>query len=75
MIIAFNVFKSIANISQGIMVTGLMVSFLTTVFGYDTFILPRIGIIILKEMQKVNSSITVLNEPINQIILNFFSFI
>jgi hypothetical protein len=52
MITAFDAIESIGDVSQGMMAAGLKVSFLTTVFGAVTFILPRIGIIILKVLQK-----------------------
>lgn len=53
MIGAFDAIESMGDISSGMMAGGLKVSFLTTVFGAITFILPRIGIIILKGLQKV----------------------
>jgi len=34
------------------MAAGLKIAFLTTVFGSITFILPRIGIIVLRVLQK-----------------------
>ncbi|SFD04094.1 MotA/TolQ/ExbB proton channel family protein [Algibacter pectinivorans] len=52
MITAFDAIESIGGISQGMMAAGLKVAFLTTVFGCITFILPRIGIIILRGLQK-----------------------
>ncbi|WP_142785981.1 MotA/TolQ/ExbB proton channel family protein [Changchengzhania lutea] len=52
MISAFDAIESISSISQGMMAGGLKVAFLTTVFGCVTFIFPRIGIIILKGLQK-----------------------
>ncbi len=52
MISAFDAIESMGDISSGMMAAGLKVSFLTTVFGAVTFILPRIGIIILKALQK-----------------------
>ena len=52
MIGAFDAIESMGDISAGMMAAGLKVSFLTTVFGAVTFILPRIGIIILKAVQK-----------------------
>ncbi|MCB4808247.1 MotA/TolQ/ExbB proton channel family protein [Tamlana sp. 62-3] len=52
MITAFDTIESMGDISAGMMAAGLKVSFLTTVFGLVTFILPRIGIIILKCLQK-----------------------
>ncbi len=52
MIAAFDAVNAVGDISSGTMAAGLKVSFLTTVFGAVTFILPRIGIIILKVLQK-----------------------
>ncbi|TBN17448.1 MotA/TolQ/ExbB proton channel family protein [Hyunsoonleella pacifica] len=52
MITAFDTIECIGDVSHGMMAAGLKVSFLTTVFGAVTFILPRIGIIILKVLQK-----------------------
>ncbi len=52
MISAFDAIESLGNVSQGMMAGGLKVAFLTTVFGCITFILPRIGIIVLKYLQK-----------------------
>ncbi|GAA3568406.1 MotA/TolQ/ExbB proton channel family protein [Snuella lapsa] len=45
---AFDAISSMKDISLGMMSGGLKVSLLTTLFGSFTFILPRIGIIILK---------------------------
>lgn len=50
MIEAFDAIGAIGDISQGMMASGLKVSFLTTVFGAITFILPRIGILVLKAL-------------------------
>lgn len=52
MITAFDAIEAIGDISQGMMAAGLKVAFLTTVFGCVTFILPRIGIVILRALQK-----------------------
>ncbi|MEP1487352.1 MAG: MotA/TolQ/ExbB proton channel family protein [Algibacter sp.] len=52
MITAFDSFEGFGGVDAGMMAGGLKVSFLTTVFGCLTFILPRIGIIILKGFQK-----------------------
>ncbi|OEK08119.1 hypothetical protein A8C32_01270 [Flavivirga aquatica] len=52
MIAAFDAIDAIGDISQGNMAAGLKIAFLTTVFGCITFILPRIGIIILRALQK-----------------------
>ena len=50
MIAAFDAIGAIGDISQGMMAAGLKVAFLTTVFGCITFVLPRIGIVILKAL-------------------------
>ncbi len=47
---AFDTVEALENIS--VMGSGLKVSFLTTLFGSITFILPRIGIIVLKGIKK-----------------------
>lgn len=52
MIEAFDTIESIGNMSNSTMGAGLKVSFLTTLFGSITFIIPRIGIIVLKGLQK-----------------------
>lgn len=52
MIMAFDAISALGDVSQGMMAGGLKVAFLTTVFGCVTFILPRIGIIILKALYK-----------------------
>ncbi len=52
MISAFDAIGNIESVSAGIMAAGLKVSFLTTLFGSVTFILPRIGIIVLRSLQK-----------------------
>ena len=52
MIMAFDAISALGDVSQGMMASGLKVAFLTTVFGCITFILPRIGIIILKALQR-----------------------
>ncbi len=52
MITAFDAIESLGGVSQEMMAAGLKVAFLTTVFGALTFILPRIGIIVLKALQK-----------------------
>jgi MotA/TolQ/ExbB proton channel family len=52
MISAFDAIGAIGDVSTSIIAGGLKVSLLTTVFGSVTFILPRIGIIILKGLQK-----------------------
>ncbi|RMA57286.1 MotA/TolQ/ExbB proton channel family protein [Ulvibacter antarcticus] len=52
MISAFDSIEAIGEISTPMLAAGLKVSFLTTVFGCITFILPRIGILILRALQK-----------------------
>ncbi|MBD0831750.1 MotA/TolQ/ExbB proton channel family protein [Aestuariibaculum sediminum] len=52
MIMAFDAIDALGNASQSMIAGGLKVSFLTTVFGSITFILPRIGIVILRILQK-----------------------
>lgn len=52
MIEAFDAIESLDDMTQGVMASGLKVSFLTTLFGSITFIIPRIGIIILKALRK-----------------------
>ncbi|TXG39327.1 MotA/TolQ/ExbB proton channel family protein [Seonamhaeicola maritimus] len=52
MIQAFDAIDALGDVSQGMMAGGLKVALLTTVFGAITFILPRIGIIILKALHK-----------------------
>lgn len=49
---AFDAIESLENINSNMMAGGLKVSFLTTLFGSVTFILPRIGIIVFKGIQK-----------------------
>ena len=50
---AFDAVGAIGDIGQGVMAGGLKVSLLTVLFGSITFILPRIGIIILRGLQKI----------------------
>ncbi|MFT5217059.1 MAG: Na+(H+)/acetate symporter ActP [Glaciecola sp.] len=52
MITAFDSIEAIDNVSSGMMAGGLKVSFLTTLFGTLTFIISRIGLLILKGMHK-----------------------
>jgi biopolymer transport protein ExbB/TolQ len=47
---AFDTLEAVNDTAM--MASGVKVSFLTTVFGAITFILPRIGIIILRGIQK-----------------------
>ena len=49
---AFDTVDSIGGMKPEMMAAGLKVSFLTTIFGCITFILPRIGIIVLRGLQK-----------------------
>ncbi|WP_412985567.1 MotA/TolQ/ExbB proton channel family protein [Pontimicrobium sp. IMCC45349] len=52
MITAFDAIEAFDQMNSNIIASGLKVSFLTTVFGAITFIIPRIGILILRSMQK-----------------------
>lgn len=52
MITAFDSIEVIDNVSSGMMAGGLKVSFLTTVFGTFTFIVSRIGLIVLRGIHK-----------------------
>lgn len=52
MIEAFDAIEAIGDISQGMIAGGLKVAFLTMVFGTFTFIMSRIGIIILRALQR-----------------------
>ena len=52
MISAFDAIESIDNISSNMIAGGLKVSFLTTVFGTFTFIVSRIGLLILRGLHK-----------------------
>ncbi|MCF7567946.1 MotA/TolQ/ExbB proton channel family protein [Sabulilitoribacter arenilitoris] len=52
MINAFDSYEVFGDIDARMMAGGLKVSFLTTVFGCLTFILPRIVILVLRGMQK-----------------------
>jgi len=49
---AFDAIQSAGDISMGIMAGGLKVSFLTTLFGSVTFLLGRLGIIVLTILKK-----------------------
>ena len=49
---AFDAVQAVGNISLGVMAGGLKVSLLTTLFGSFTFLVARLGIIILIWMQK-----------------------
>jgi len=51
MIEAFDAIENINDNTLGAMANGLKISFITTLFGSITFIIPRIGIIILKTLQ------------------------
>lgn len=53
MITAFDAIGAIGDVSTSVMAGGLKIALLTTLFGAITFILPRIGIIILKALQNV----------------------
>ncbi|MFT7251164.1 MAG: hypothetical protein ACI9FW_000889 [Flavobacterium sp.] len=49
---AFDAIESIGNISTDILASGLKISFLPLVFGMFTFLLARVGIIILTLLEK-----------------------
>ncbi len=49
---AFDAIQANGNVSMGIMAGGLKISLLTTLFGSLTFLVARLGIIILIWMQK-----------------------
>lgn len=49
---AFDVIQSIDNIDSGLMAGGLKVSLITATFGLFTFIISRIGILILRGLLK-----------------------
>lgn len=50
LILAFDTIESFGKVSSEVLAGGLKVSLLTLVFGSITFILPRIGIILLKTL-------------------------
>ncbi len=52
LISAFDAIQSIGNISSEVLAGGLKVSFLPVVFGMLTFLIARIGIIILISIEK-----------------------
>lgn len=52
LITAFDAIESAGDVSMGMMAGGLKVSLLTTLFGLFTFIISRIGIIVLTLIQK-----------------------
>lgn len=52
MITAFDVISSWTSVDPIVLAAGLKVSFITTAFGCVTFVLPRIGIVVLKILQK-----------------------
>lgn len=49
---AFDVVQSLGDIDHGVMAGGLKVSLLTATFGLFTFVISRIGILILRWMKK-----------------------
>lgn len=49
---AFDVVQSLGDIDSGVMAGGLKVSLLTATFGLFTFVISRIGILILRWIQK-----------------------
>jgi biopolymer transport protein ExbB/TolQ len=52
MITAFDSIEAVGGINSGMLAGGLKVSFLTTLFGCITFIISRVGIIVLRALQK-----------------------
>jgi biopolymer transport protein ExbB/TolQ len=52
LITAFDSVEAMGNPDPSIFAGGLKVSLLTATFGLLTFILPRVGILILRGMQK-----------------------
>jgi hypothetical protein len=52
MITAFDAIDAMGDVSSGMLAGGLKVAFLTMVFGTFAFIISRIGIVILKALQK-----------------------
>lgn len=54
LISAFDTVEAMGNPDPSIFAGGLKVSLVTAVFGLFTFIISRIGILILKGLQKVN---------------------
>ena len=51
MITAFDSIEAFDKVNSGLLAGGLKVSFLTAVFGTITFIIIRIGILILKGLE------------------------
>lgn len=49
---AFDVVQSLGDIDSGVMAGGFKVSLLTATFGLFTFVISRIGILILRWIQK-----------------------
>lgn len=56
MIGAFDAIEGAGAISSGMLAAGLKVSFITTLFGSITFIIPRIGIVIIRSLQSAEHS-------------------
>jgi hypothetical protein len=52
LIMAFDAIQAAGDVSVGIIAGGLKVSFLTTVFGFFTFLTARLGVIVLIWLQK-----------------------
>ena len=52
MISAFDTIESMGDISSGMLAAGLKIALLTTLFGSFVFIVSRIGMIILRSLQK-----------------------
>ena len=52
LVAAFDAIQSAGDISKGIMAAGLKVALITTIFGLFTFLVARLGIIILTWINK-----------------------
>lgn len=52
LITAFDSIEAVGDISMGVMAGGLKISLLTTLFGIVTFLISRIGIIVLTILKK-----------------------
>ena len=52
LIAGFDAIESVGDISSGVLAGGIKISLLTTLFGSFVFIVSRIGMIILRSLQK-----------------------
>ena len=52
LIAAFDALEAVGNVDPAVFASGLKISLLTATFGLLNFIIARIGIIILRAMQK-----------------------